>query len=176
MGINFFILSLIVLSLVLTNITVQNKQVKIQYTNIPLVTFENSTLYELDEQKVTRIINSSQALNYKNRDELYDATIIVRNKSDKTDLISAEYILKKDNFYKLYQNVLINIKSDNNTTLISDYVEFDEINNIIKTNKKFDLKFNDSQLIGTNLYFDANKEIIKAHNTHFKIKLNEENK
>jgi len=176
MGINLFVLFLIVFSIIITNLNFEQTQERIQYTNIPLVTFEGSILYELNEQKVTRIINSSQALNYKNRDELYDATILLRNKNERADYISAEYILKKNNLYKLYQNALIDIRSDNNATLMSDYIELDQNNNIIITKNEFDLKFNNNKLYGNNLYFNLNREIMRAENIHFMLKLNKENK
>jgi hypothetical protein len=176
MGINFFILLIIVISIIVTNLTVEEKIKKIQYTNIPLVTFKDSTMYDLDQNEVKQIVVSSQALNFKNRDELYDATIVIRNKSNSTNTVSAEYILKKDSVYKLYQNVNIELKNDNVTSLYGNYIEFDENTNILISKKEFDLQYNENQLVGKNLYYDANNNIIKAQNTNFKLKTNEENK
>ena len=172
MGINFFILFLIVMSIVLTNINIEEKKISNQYTNIPIVIFDNSTLYKITSKNVNRIINSSKALSYKNRDELYDATIISKNKSDNFNIISAEYVLKKKDTYKLYHRVFLEMESKNLITLQSDYVEFNAKKNIISTRDKFNLKINQNLLLGNDLYFDTKKEIMQAKSTNFSIQLN----
>jgi len=173
MAINIFILSIIVLSLIVTNVKVKNEQNIIQYKNIPLVTFTNSTLYEINQNFVKNIIKSSQALNYKNRDELYDATIVFKNDYNKTNTLNAKYILKKDYIYKLYQDVYIGVHNENNISLLSDYVEYNEKENVLKNNNEFDLKYNSNRLLGDNLYYDMNNKVIKAQNTHFMLKIKE---
>jgi len=173
MAINIFILSIIVLSLIVTNVKVKNEQNIIQYKNIPLVTFTNSTLYEINQNFVKNIIKSSQALNYKNRDELYDATIVFKNDYNKTNTLNAQYILKKDYIYKLYQDVYIDVHNENNISLLSDYVEYNEKENVLKNNNEFDLKYNSNRLLGDNLYYDMNNKVIKAQNTHFMLKIKE---
>ena len=173
MAINIFILSIIVLSLIVTNVKVKNEQNIIQYKNIPLVTFTNSTLYEINQNFVKNIIKSSQALNYKNRDELYDATIVFKNDYNKTNTLNAQYILKKDYIYELYQDVYIDVHNENNISLLSDYVEYNEKENVLKNNNEFDLKYNSNRLLGDNLYYDMNNKVIKAQNTHFMLKIKE---
>jgi len=173
MGINIFVLSLIVISLVVTNLTIEEKKEIIKYKNVPLVTFTNSTMYDINEKKVKQIVVSSQALNYKNRDELYDATILTTNKQNNTNSISAQYILKQNMIYKLYQNVNVEVKNDNNITLFSDYLEYNEKKEIFSNNKYFEINYNLNNLIGDNLYFDIKNNIIKAHNTHFKLQTQE---
>ena len=173
MAINIFILSIIVLSLIVTNVKVKNEQNIIEYKNIPLITFTNSTLYEINQNFVKNIIKSSQALNYKNRDELYDATIVFKNDYNKTNTLNAQYILKKDYIYELYQDVYIDVHNENNISLLSDYVEYNEKENVLKNNNEFDLKYNSNRLLGDNLYYDMNNKVIKAQNTHFMLKIKE---
>jgi hypothetical protein len=173
MGINFFILLIIVVSIIVTNLTVEQKKKQIQYTNIPLVTFENSTMYDINEKSVRQIVVSSQALNFKNRDELYDATIVNKNDNNNTHTVSAEYILRKNNVYKLYQNVNIEIKSKTTSSLMSDYIEYNQNTNIVNSNKEFELIYDKNKLLGKNLYFDINNNIIKATKTHFILKQEE---
>ena len=169
MAINIFIISILVLSVLLTNIKVEEKIQKREYINIPLVVFEDSTMYDINEKEISQIVQSRQALNYKDRDELYDATIIVRNDINSSDNINAEYILKQKDIYKLYQNV--SISHGEESTLSSDYIEYDSINKIAKNNVEFVLSYKNSELIGDNIYLDSINSIIKAKNTHFKIKL-----
>jgi len=174
MAINIFVVFIIALSIFLTNIKVEEKVQKKQYVNIPLVVFEDSIMYDINEKEISQIVQSRQALNYKDRDELYDATIVVRNDNNSSDNINAEYILRKENIYKLYQSV--SISHGENSRLTSDYIEYDSLKKIAKNNIEFVLSYNDSQLNGKNLYFDSINSIIKAQNTHFKLKIKENNK
>ncbi|HIP13764.1 MAG TPA: hypothetical protein EYG97_03530 [Arcobacter sp.] len=174
MAINIFVVSIIVLSIFFTNMKVEEKVQKREYVNIPLVVFEDSIMYDINEKEISNIVQSRQALNYEDRDELYDATIISRNNTNTSDNINAEYILKQKGIYKLYQNV--SISQGENITLMSDYIEYDSIKKIAKNNVEFLLSYNESELAGTNLYFDAINEIIKAKDSHFKIKLKEKTK
>jgi len=176
MGINLFVLIIIIASIIITNIKTEVKIKKIEYLNIPVVTFNNSTLYLIDDKEVKQILSSSQALSYKNRDELYDATILMKNKYNKTNTISAEYILKDKSVYKLYQNAQIKINTKNKIVLNSDFLEYDTRNNILTNNKPFELSYDDSTLKGENLFFNHKYNIIKAKNTKFTIKYNKGNK
>jgi hypothetical protein len=171
MGINIFMLSAIVISLLISNIDIKQKQEPIKYKVVPIITFNDSIYYELNKYRIEKIISSSQALYYKNRDELYGATIILRNDFNDTDTISADYIYNKNNLYKLYQNVNLSLNRDNNITLSSDYVEFDTLKNIIQNNREFELKYNNSILFGSSLYYSNNSKKIKALNTHFILKI-----
>ena len=169
MAINIFLTAIIVLAFFLTNMKVEEKIQKREYVNIPLIVFEDSTMYDINEKEISKIVQSRQALNYKDRDELYDATIIVRNDKNSSDNINAEYILKQNNIYKLYQSV--SISQGDTSILTSDYIEYDSIKKIAKNNVGFILSYNDSQLSGNNLYFDSVNKIIKAKDTHFKLKV-----
>jgi len=174
MGINLFVLIIIIGSIIITNIKEDIVIKQIEYANIPIVTFNNSTLYIIDDKQVSKIVSSSQALSFDNRDELYDATILIKNKYNKTNTISAEYMLKDDFVYKLYQNVQIKINTNQKIVLNSDFMEYDTKNNILTNNKPFELLYNNNILNGDNLFYNNKYNIIRAKNTHFKI--NKENK
>ena len=169
MALNFFIFLIIVISLLMTNLEVKERNLSITYKDIPMVVFENSTLYEISKKEVIRIIQSSKALNYKDRDELFDATIIVRNRDkNSSDSISAKHIIKKDRFYKMYQNVYLN--RDNTMQLQTNFISYDEKNQIASNDVDFKLIHNNSILTGDSFYFDGINGIIKAKNAHFIIK------
>ena len=171
MAINIFVFSIIIIAAILTNFKVEEQVVKKEYTNMPLVTFENSIMYDIDDQNIKQIVQSIQALNYKNRDELYDATIIIRNDLNSSDTISAEYMLKKGDEYKLYQNV--HLMQSDTTQLRSDFLVYNSLTKIAQNNTKFILTYNNNELTGDNLYFNGIDNIIKAKNTHFKLKVEE---
>lgn len=168
MAINIFVTSIIILSIFLTNIKVEKVIEKKANKNVPLVVFEDSIMYDIDENEIKQIVQSRQALNYKDRDELYDATIITRNSDNSADTISAEYIFKENDLYKLYQNVHL-IQSDK-MQLTTDYLKYNSLTKIAQNNIDFVLRYNNNKLTGDNLYFDGINYIIKAKNTHFKLK------
>ena len=170
MGINLFVLTLIIVSIFITNIKQEIKYKKIKYENVPTLTFNDSILYILDEKKVTQMVKSSQVLSFKNRNELYDATISIKNKYNKTNTISAQFILKQKDIYSLYSNVNIKINNKNKMSLDSDFIKYDTSKNILTNNHPFELVYNNSLIVGKNLYYDNAKNIIKADNIHMKIK------
>jgi len=170
MGINLFVLTLIIVSIFITNIKQEVKYKKIKYENIPTVTFNDSTLYILDEKQVTQMVKSSQVLSFKNQNELYDATISIKNKYNKTNKISAQFILKQKDIYSLYSNVNIKINNKNKISLNSDFIKYDTKKNILTNNKPFELVYNNSLIVGKNLYYDNVNNVIKADEIHMKIK------
>jgi len=170
MGINLFVLTLIIVSIFITNIKQEVKYKKITYENIPTVTFNDSILYILDEKQVTQMVKSSQVLSFKNRNELYDATISIKNKYNKTNTISAQFILKQKDIYSLYSNVNVKMNTKNSMSLDSDFIKYNTSKNILTNNKPFELVYNNSLIIGENLYYDNANNIIKADNIHMKIK------
>jgi len=170
MGINLFVLTLIIVSIFITNVKQEVKYKKIKYENIPTVTFNDSILYILDEKQVTKMVKSSQVLSFKNRNELYDATISIRNKYNKTNTISAQFILKQKEIYSLYSNVNIKINNKNIMSLDSDFIKYDTNKNILTNNKPFELVYNNSLIVGKNLYYDNVNNVIKADEIHMKIK------
>jgi hypothetical protein len=171
MAINIFIISIIAFSLFITTLKVEEKKVQKEYKNIPQIVFEDSIMFDINEEEIVQIVQSRQALNYKKRDELYDVTIITRSKNNKTDTISAEYILKRDNYYKLYQNV--NLSQGDTMRLTTDFLEYNSKTKIIQNNVEFLLSYNNSNLEGNNIFFDTTNNIIKAKNTHFLINTKE---
>jgi hypothetical protein len=168
MALKIFVFSIIAFSLLLTELDFSKEEKKRNYQNIPQITFDQSTMYELNEKEVSQIVQSSQALNYKDKDELYDATIIMRNDNNSSDTVSAEYIIKKGNIYKLYQNVHLN--SATNMQLQTDYLMYDQAQQIASNNVDFKLMYNESFLEGKNFYFDGINDIMKADRSHFIIK------
>ncbi len=170
MGINSFVLILIIASIFITNINQEVVIKKIEHKNIPLVTFNDSTFYLLDNKEVKKMVKSSQMKNYKNKDELYDATVLIKNKYNNTDIMSAQYILKENDIYKLYSNVDIKINTKNKVSLRSDFIKYDKASSILSNNKPFELKYNNNTILGNDLFYDNRYNIIKAKKVHMNIK------
>jgi len=161
-----FFLTIILVSLFLTTYKPDTKLKKIKNLNVASVIFDDSVLYDININNISRIIQSQKAYNYDNKKELYDTTILVRNGVN-TNSISAEYMVKQNNIFKLYQNVFIS--RNNDTQINSDYMQYNEKKQIIQNNTDFILNYDKNQLIGDNLYYDMKQGIFTAKNTHFKI-------
>lgn len=167
MAIKLFILSVIAVSLLLTNIKVQIKEQLKNNQTTPNVVFYDSIAYEINEKDVTKIVQSKQALNFESRSELYDATIIQRTKDNLSDTLSAEYIIKKGDIYNFYQNVVLS--RGNGLQLSSDRMTYNDSTKILYNDIEFILTKGNNILLGNNLYLDTISERFKAKNTHFKL-------
>ncbi len=171
----FIFLLLIISSIVLTITTIIKKQTTTQ--NIiekPIITFINSTLYDMNTKEVLQIIQSKKALHYKTKDELEDATIILRstnNKNKITDTITGQSILKKKNQLTFQGDVIFN--RNNEIILNTPFLHYNIKTQIAKNQHKFKLDYLDSILVGNMLYFDGINDIIKADYIKFKLQMKE---
>jgi len=168
MGLNLFLLILSVLMLFFLKINPDIKEIKKANVNKPNVVFFNSIMYDINDNEVNKIIQSKEANLYNNKNELYDATIILKSKQN-IDTISAEYIVKKGFIYKFYNNVFLD-KSDG-LQLSTNFLIFDDLNKIIKNDTEFVINYKNNILNGTHLFYDVKREYFKAEQTQFKLKV-----
>ncbi len=163
----FILLVISIFLLVYTSVFIKPKIYK--QTKLPEVTFLDSTIYEINNKEVSQIIQSSKAYHYKNKDELYDATIVTRakNNANQTDTISSKYMYKNKNKVKLDSDVVFN-RSDE-FTLSTPFLLYDLDTQIGRNEHKFKIEYKAHTLVGNILYFDGIRGIISAENTKFKI-------
>lgn len=173
MAIRFFIYFLLIISIVSLFLTIDNNVHKSLKKDIALITFKNSTMYTINDEKVTRVVQSSEAIRYKTRDYIYDGTFISRVKSktneELTDIISADFIEKIDSEVKFEKNV----KYDRNDflTFSTDILYYDLDTKIAYNDKPFIGKYYDNLLMGSQIYIDTNEKYFKSQNTHFEIEI-----
>lgn len=143
----------------------------------PIVTFEDATMYVIDEKEVQRIVQAKTALIYNTKEQLYDAIIVERTVDDQnevtTDNVRANYLEKKDNLVKMIGDIKYNRGTF--LTLNSDELYYDLNTKIVYNSHPFDLMYNGQNMKGKNLYYDANKNFLKADKTFFEIELNGDN-
>jgi len=129
-------------------------------------------MYEITDKRIEKVIQSKKTLTYKNRDELYDATVIVKsnkNNNDSTNTISAMNILRYgDNIY-LDKNVYLQLS--NKFNIRTEQLEYNLETQIAKNTEFFEAIQQNNRLVGTNLYLDGSINKITAKNTKFKIKV-----
>jgi hypothetical protein len=175
MGIKTFVLSLLIISISLLIATVVFTPVKIvKQKTVPAVTFINSIMYDINTQEVTQLVKSKKAYHFNTKDELYDATIILKsqNNEDKkrliSDIISAKFIEITNNLLKFRGDV--NYNRPTGTILQSQALNYDRITKNLIGNEKFTAFYNGNKLKGDSLFITKGKTIFKS-NSNAPIKL-----
>ncbi|MCK5111621.1 MAG: LPS export ABC transporter periplasmic protein LptC [Arcobacteraceae bacterium] len=177
MAIRLFIFSLLILTSILLTITIIMKQQTITKDTIekPTITFINSTMYEINTKNVSKIIQSQKALHYKTKDELHNATVILRSnnkdQNNSTDTIIGKYMLQKQDQLTFKKDVIFN--RNNELVLNTQYLTYNIKTQIGKNHHKFKLDYLNNTLTGNILYFDGINDIIMANNAKFKIQIEE---
>ena len=171
MGIRFFTFTLLLLAVVSYFIPIKNLEKYKVDKDLPLVIFEKPVMYTLNEQSINKVVISSHALKYKNRDEMFNADIILKNqdltKDFKSEKLQADLIVKKQDIYTLTKNV--KYTRDDFVKLNTHELIYDDKKKIAQNSKPFDAIYNNHFFKGTNLYLDINNDYITAKNAHFEI-------
>jgi hypothetical protein len=171
MGIKSFTFVLFIFALGAYFIPVKNLEKNTMGKDLPLVVFEKPIMYTLDEKSVNRVVNATHAVKYQNRDEMFNADIILKNQDASKDFINeklkADLIVKNGDIYTLTNNV--KYTRDNFIKLTTNHLIYDDINKIAKNNKPFNAVYKKNILDGDNLLLDINNDFIVAKNTHFEI-------
>lgn len=169
MAINYFAYSLITIAFFSMIATVTQKVDSSVKKEKAQIVFDNSTLYTMNTQNIERVVNSSKALKYKNRDMMYDGKIILRAKDNSTDFIEADVIIKRKDDYKFLNNVKYN--RENDILLNTQELFYNTKTKIAKNSKPFDGNYYEHKLKGTNLYLDTTNSVFKSSKSHFEIEL-----
>jgi hypothetical protein len=171
MVIRIFIFSLLIISTISLLLTVNNDISDSKSKDIALITFKDSTMYTMDDENVVRVIRSKKAVRYRNRDEMYNGILISKIKSkeikDSADIISADFIEKKGSKLKFVDHVKYD--REDFLSLKTDLLHYDLESKIAYNNKPFIGKYYDDFLIGSELYFDANKAYFRSKKALFEI-------
>lgn len=167
MALVIFLFSIILTSFFLTDITIQKVNNTQSKENLPKIVFVDSTLYELNQQKVDKIIKAKEAIQYENKDELKNATLILRGPSDTTDIISGEYMKRENNIYQFNKNVVL--KKGNDMELKTQSITYDDKTKIASNQSDFVFNYKSSAFIGNTLYVNKNDFAISGHQAHFVI-------
>ncbi|RXK01067.1 hypothetical protein CRU98_01035 [Arcobacter sp. CECT 8986] len=171
MVIKFFIYALFAFSLGIYFIPISENNNKDEQKDIPLITFNDSTMYTLNEETTTKIVNAKKASRFKTHDIMYEGEFILKAKDKKvknaTDFISANVIIKKEDNYTFIKDV--KFRRDDFITLNTDELYYNDKTQIATNTVPFNGTYYKHYLKGKNLYLDLQKEIMKSKNSHFEI-------
>lgn len=171
MAIKIFTFLLLILSVGYYFVPVENIKKDELDKDMPLVIFESSFMYTINEESINRIVYATHAIKYKDRDEMYNADIILKNtdetKDFKSEKLNAKLIIKNGNDYTLIDNV--KYTRDDFMKLNTNELFYNDITKIATNTKPFDAVYNKHFLKGDTIYLDVNNDFVKANNTHFEI-------
>jgi hypothetical protein len=177
MAIKLFTFILLLLSLGAYFIPVENLKKTLVNKDTPLVVFEDALMYTIDENSINRLVFATHAIKYKNRDEMYNADILLKNLDDtknfESEKLKADLIVKKGDNYTLLNNV--KYTRDDFIKLNTNELFYDDIKKIARNTKPFDAIYNNHFVKGNSVYLDINNEFVKAKNTHFEIDVTKKN-
>jgi len=173
MGISKFMISLIMFTMVFLVIEketiVQKKEKKV----LPKVSFFDSTMYEITKKNVNQIVKSEQADIYDKKEELIDATVIVRSKknNNETNVVSSNSMIKKDKL--LFLKDTVNLQLSDGTNIKTEQLDYNLETKVAQNKVPFVAINQKNSFLGTNLFLDSVTEYLKAKNTKFRMKVEE---
>lgn len=180
MGVKLFVITLFIFS-VFSLFSEITKYTKIKdKKDTPLITFTDATMYTLNQDEVLRIVEAKEAIRYKTRDEMYDATVVsrVKDKNNKSnaakDTVSAKKMVKKEDLYSFFDDVRYN--RDNFMILRTNELYYDIKKEIAYSNVPFQSVYNGDILNGNKFYLDNKIKSFKAEQSHFEINMNKQTK
>lgn len=174
MDIKFFISILLAIGVGAYFLPVENYKSSDLEKDNPQVIFEKPMMYTLTQNGITRTIDASQAVRYKNRDEMFDTKIVLRNEADNkkfnSEKLNADIIVKKDDLYTLIDNVVY--ARDDFISLATKQLYYDDKTKVVYNEKPFTGKYYNHKVSGENLRFDSDKKILESQNIHLEINMN----
>ena len=174
MGISKFMIFLIIFTIVFLFIEKDYLVQSVQKEKKPTVSFYDSIMYEITDVGVKQIVKSKQADVYKHKEILKDATIIVKaNKNGyATNIGNSKKMTKIGNKVILEDNV--NLQFANGVNVKTQRLDYNIKTKIATNNVPFLVTRDKDTFDGKKLFFDSNKELIKAEKTKFRMKVNDE--
>lgn len=171
MGVKIFVNALLVLAIGVYFIPVENKKTREDIKDIPLVVFENPKMYTLSENTLSRVVNASRAVKYQNRDEMFNADIIIKNEKAKKDFlldkIKSDLIINHGDILTFKGNV--NYQRDYFINLDTSKLYYNTKDKIAYNDVAYKGNYYKSTVDGTDLYLDSINSSMKSKNVHFEI-------
>jgi hypothetical protein len=137
----------------------------------PMVSFFDFTMYDITQDMISNVVQAKKMLIFKAREELYDATIVLKQ-NNQINTLSAMNIVKKDDYTEFTNDV--NFQSSSNLYLRTQQMSYDKKANLVYNNSDFVAQHNKDMLYGDSFIYNMNINSLKAQNTKFKIKVNYE--
>lgn len=173
MGINKFLFFLLIFSIILIFYDIEQIDTKNNKHEKPLVSFYDSTLYDINEKSVKSVVKSDEAYFYKSREEMVSGTFVI--KENQKDPSSGNHIITGDNIVKIKNNVYfdgnVSLEMANGLHLKTEQLEYNINSKILKNQSKFVATKDFHDFHGENLHFNIKNKSINSKKVEFKIKV-----
>lgn len=177
MGIKSFVLTLFIVSLFSLFAKVSSENIQKGTGDNPLVYFENATMYTLDNKALQQVVQSTQAQRFKDRDEMYNGSIVIRvndkNDPELKDFVSAQKIIKRGDNLEMYRDVAYD--RGDFLKLRTQELFYDMKSEVAYNNKPFTSKYYGDILNGSHFYINNMTSVFKAKRSHFEINMTKNN-
>lgn len=167
MALKLFIFFIILTPLLLINTNVINNIKAKSNTLVPKVSFFDAVMYDINVENVDKVVNAKEVYKYENKDELYNAALVLRNANNNSDTISGKYMKKENEIYSFQGDVIL--RRDGDLELKTENIQYNIKNGIATNNVDFIFTYKNSIFSGKNLYLNRNDYAISGDNAHFKI-------
>jgi hypothetical protein len=169
MGINKFMIFLIISTIIFLFIEKNQFIEKFSDLNKPKVSFYDSTMYEITDQKVEQLVKSKQANLYDNREELYEGTIITKGDNNDINIVNGDNIIKIGD--KIYLKGSVNLQLADGTNIKTEELYYNTRTKIVNNNVDFIAIRDNDSFNGNSLYLDSVMEKIQAEKIKFRMKV-----
>ncbi|MGB5868364.1 MAG: hypothetical protein WBG69_10880 [Arcobacteraceae bacterium] len=171
MGINKFLILVVVFTVVFLVIDKEQTVQKVQKVEKPKVSFYDSIMYDITQKNVNQIVKSKQADIYDKREELFDATIVAKSEKNSydTNIVSGKTIIKKGDKVHLIGSV--NLQLTDGTNVKTEELFYNTKTKIAKNSIDFVAIRDNDTFHGNTLYLDAINEELSAKQTKFRMKV-----
>lgn len=171
MGVKIFVNSLLLLALGVYFIPVENKKSKEDIKDIPLVVFEEPKMYTLSQETLSRVVNAKHAIKYQNRDEMFNADIIIKNEKPQkgflVEKVKSDLIINHGDILTFKGNV--NYQRDYFINLDTSKLYYNTKDKIAYNDVAYEGNYYKSTVKGTDLYLDLINSSMKSKDVHFEI-------
>ena len=146
-------------------VPVENKVKYDESKDLALVVFDDPLMYTLTQKQTTRMIDAKKFIRFKNRDEMYIASITLNNIEKES--LEAHTIIKKDDLLTLKDNVVYS-KSDT-ISLNTNELYYNLATKLAYNNVPYNGTYFSHKIVGDKLYLDTQNSIVQSNNVHFEI-------
>lgn len=169
MGIDKFLYILLAAAVAVIFIDVDTTRDVVEKKEKPFMVVENSVVYSINSSNVDRVVESKKFSKFKEAEVLEDGVVVTRVQKDDNlnNVLSAKYMLKQKDNIELIGDVKYDRGHD--ISLTTSKLNYNTRTKVATNDVEFTAKYRGNDLVGTDLYLDTRRDVIKAKNTHFEI-------
>ncbi|NWF66250.1 MAG: hypothetical protein HXX81_02160 [Campylobacterales bacterium] len=128
--------------------------------NVTFVEFDNFKLYNITNSGIIEYIEGENAKKMRDFDIISNLFLLKKEDSFIYKIIATKATLKND----IYQFSNSHIKRSDGLNIISEHILYDSLQKIVKSDKNFIIEFYNNSIVGTNLEYFLQTNVIKANN------------